>query len=375
MPDFDFSGLRRYPDIEATNLYAVDATDRLLLEYETGGRTVVIGDHHGALTFGAIAAGATEVRVFQDSLIAERALAKNVASGYRSLPLSQELLEGATVVLMQLPKSLGELDELAGAVARWAAPGVVLYAGGRIKHMSPEMNAVLGRHFETVSPSLARQKSRVLVARGPKPAEAAYPRREFHEDLGLWVGAHGGVFAGSKVDIGTRFLLSALPDAVPDARTAIDLGCGSGILAASLAMRRPGLRVLASDQSWAAVASARATAEANRLADRMTVVRDLGLESQPDASADLVALNPPFHSGTEVQTGLAGGLFADARRVLAPGGELWTVFNSSLAYRPALSRVVGPTREVARNAKFTVTASRVFADGEMIGAAGARTTD
>ncbi|MCU1413437.1 MAG: SAM-dependent methyltransferase [Microbacteriaceae bacterium] len=355
----DFSLLRRYPDPEAENLHAVDATDRLLAEHASAAPTAILGDHYGALTLGAIAAGATDVRVFQDRLVGERALANNIASGYRSLPLSRELLTGATVVLVQLPKGLGELDELAGAVARWASPDVVLYAGGRIKHMSVEMNAVLGRHFETVTASLARQKSRVLVASGPKPSEADYPRREFHDDVGLWVCAHGGVFAGSRVDIGTRFLLSVLPDAMPAAQAAIDLGCGSGILAASLARDRPGLRVIASDQSWSAVESARATMEANGVAGRVIVVRDVGLGSQPAASADLVVLNPPFHSGTTVQTGLANGLFAEAARVLAPGGELWTVFNSSLAYRPALERIVGRTREIARNAKFTVTASRV----------------
>ncbi|MES2169817.1 MAG: methyltransferase [Actinomycetota bacterium] len=362
MPDFsvpDLSGLRRFPDLEAENLHAVDATDRLLVEHATAAPTSIIGDHYGALTLGTIAAGATDVRVFQDPLVGERALANNIGAGYSSLPLSQRLLENATVVLMQLPKSLGELDEFSEAITRWAPPDVVLYAGGRVKHMTVEMNAVLGRHFGTVTASLARQKSRVLFASGPKQSEASYPRRGFHDDLGLWVCAHGGVFAGTKVDIGTRFLLSVLSDAMPGARVAIDLGCGSGIIAASLAASRPGLRVIATDQSWAATESTRATIEANGLADRVATVRDLGLESQPDASADLVVLNPPFHNGTAVQTGLAAGLFADARRVLMPGGELWTVFNSSLAYRPALERIVGRTREVARNAKFTVTASRV----------------
>ncbi|MEO7123329.1 MAG: methyltransferase, partial [Lacisediminihabitans sp.] len=38
-------------------------------------------------------------------------------------------------------------------------------------------------------------------------------------------------------------------------------------------------------------------------------------------------------------------------------GELWTVFNSHLSYRPALSRIIGSTRQVARNDKFTVTVS------------------
>ena len=162
----------------------------------------------------------------------------------------------------------------------------------------------------------------------------------------------------TAIDIGTRFLLSVVDDAAPDARTAIDLGCGTGVLATTLAIRRPELRVIATDQSAAAVASATATAAANGVADRVAVVRDDGLSAQPDASADLIVLNPPFHIGSAVHTGVAHRMFADAARVLAPGGELWTVWNSHLGYRAALERTVGPTRQIARNAKFTVTASR-----------------
>ncbi len=43
--------------------------------------------------------------------------------------------------------------------------------------------------------------------------------------------------------------------------------------------------------------------------------------------------------------------------MLAPGGQLWTVFNRHLGYVPTLRRLVGPTRTVHRDPKFTVTAS------------------
>jgi 16S rRNA (guanine1207-N2)-methyltransferase len=43
--------------------------------------------------------------------------------------------------------------------------------------------------------------------------------------------------------------------------------------------------------------------------------------------------------------------------VLRPGGELWCVWNSGLLYRPRLQATVGPTRQIARNDKFTITAS------------------
>ncbi len=370
---FDPGALRRHPDVEGHGLEASDAADRLILD-EAGalleglapGELVVLDDAYGALALGAASAGARGIRVHQDLVTGERALAQNaeragLADAVRSMPLRRELLTGARVVLLRLPRSLDRLDELAGLVARHAASDVVVVAGGRVKHMSLAMNEVLGAWFDRIDVSRARQKSRVLAARGVRaqrqPAAPGWPRGERHDDLGVTVVAHGGVFAGTGVDIGTRFLLEHLAAAVPDAATAVDLACGSGVVAAWLARARPALRVTATDRSAAAAASARATAEANGVADRVRVTRADGLEELPDASERLVVLNPPFHSDAALHTGIAGHLFGDAARVLEPGGELWCVWNSHLRYRPLLERLVGPTRQIARNPKFTVTAS------------------
>jgi 16S rRNA (guanine1207-N2)-methyltransferase len=157
--------------------------------------------------------------------------------------------------------------------------------------------------------------------------------------------------------MGTRFLLGYLDRMHPTAATAVDLGCGSGVLAAALARDRPVLSVLATDQSSAAVSSAAATAAANGLTERVRVLRDDAMSTLPDASVDLIACNPPFHIGTSVYAGAALRLFDAAGRVLAPGGELWTVSNSHLAYDRALTLAVGPTRVAGRNTKFTVTVS------------------
>jgi len=369
-PEFDFDALRRAPDVEAENLFAVDASDRLILDEASDdlraagvGEVVVIGDRYGALTLGAIALhDAAEVRTHQDSYTGELALDSNATaagiSGFRSLGLDEELLSGARLVLMQMPRSLSELDEIAAAIARWADPSVVVYGGGRLKHMSISMNEVVGRHFGEVRASLGRQKSRVIMARDPKPAAdsaSTWPQRAYLDEIGLEVVAHGAAFAGPRLDLGTRELLRHLDEMKPDAVTAVDLGCGTGILATSLARSRPGLAVLASDTSAAAVASARATAAANDVA--LTVTRDDGLSQQPDACADLVLLNPPFHTGSAVHAGVALRLIDEAARVLKPGGELWTVYNSHLAYRAAMTRAVGETRQVARGPKFTVTVS------------------
>lgn len=371
------AALRCDPEIPAPDLVAVDAADRLLLDEAAPvlaaaapGTVVVIGDRYGAVTLGAVARFAsTGVRVHTDRLTGELALAANAAraggaDGFRSLDhLGPELVAGARVVLLLLPRSLDALDEIAGLVARHADPGVVVVGSGREKHMSRSMNEVLGRHFAQVRASRGRQKARVLHASGPLVAAtpAAWPVRERHEDLGLTVCAHGAAFAGARVDIGTRFLLGHLAGARPDARRAVDLGCGTGVLASVLAAARPGIEVVATDESAAAVASARATVEANGLADRVRVQRARGAAGIDDASVDLVLLNPPFHVGAAVHDGVARELFREAARVLRPGGELWCVWNSGLGYRPALQAAVGPTRQVARNPKFTITASVVTA--------------
>lgn len=368
--EFSWDELRRWPDVEAADLVAVDAADRLILDESAEARavagraaTAVIGDAYGALALRTAADTADEsapVRVHQDALTGERALAANAArlgleGATVSLPLSGELIRGARVVLLRLPRSLDALRDAAGLIAAHAAADVRVFAGGRIKHMSVAMNDVLREFFDRVDVTRARQKSRVLVASGPHHGQDPRPRCAAAD--GVVVCAYGGAFAGAAVDIGTRFLLEHMPHPLPDEDLAIDLACGTGVVAATLALRHPGLRLYACDQSAAAVASARATAEANGVADRVEVARDDGLTAREAASASFIVLNPPFHSGAAVHEGIAPRLFADAARVLRPGGELWTVWNSHLRYRPVLERIVGETRQIARNAKFTVTAS------------------
>jgi 16S rRNA (guanine1207-N2)-methyltransferase len=322
---------------------ALDAADRLILDeaapFLRGATVVVIGSVD--LGAAALEGGASAVRVTDDA-------------DATTEPLEPELFAGATLVLLRLPKSLAELDGFARLIAAWAPPAVVVVAGGRLKYMTVGMNEVLLRSFGRLDVSLARQKSRVLIAREPLAVKPPAVERRHDSELDLWVTASGGVFAGASVDIGTRAMLSAF-DKLPDYSSAIDFGCGTGVLAAELKRRRPAARIIASDISAAAVESAGGTAAANGL--DIEVIRDDGLSRQLDASADLIVLNPPFHDGGAVSIDAALVMFVEARRVLRPGGQLWTVWNSHLGYTGALVRTVGPTVQVGRNAKFTVTAS------------------
>src|SRR5699024_8567864 len=114
---------------------------------------VAIGDRYGALALGAIAQhDVPSGRVHQDALSQERAITANAErfglnDRVAQHPLDGALVSGARVVLLQLPRSLDALDEIAELIARHADPDVRVFAGGRVKHMSTAMNDVLRRSF------------------------------------------------------------------------------------------------------------------------------------------------------------------------------------------------------------------------------------
>lgn len=321
--------------------------DRLLLD-EVGevplGRIAVLEDERGDLAATLAQPAGSSVVAHSDSLISERRL------GHPGVEITLDLasaLDGAQLVVLRLPKSLNALDEIARTAALVGAPNLRLVAGGRIKHMTPSMNTVLATSFTEVRASLGRQKSRVLHAGGPKVVEQPWPRRRHHDDLDLTVFAHGAAFAGTRVDAGTRLLIGQLHRLGDTDGTVVDLGCGTGIIAALLA-RRFG-QVTAIDVSAAAVDSARLTTNAT-----VDVRRSDGLTDFADSSVAAVVTNPPFHVGTTKDSTPTLAMINDAGRVLVPGGELIMVFNSHLPYLPHLTRL-GRTDILVRDRHYLVT--------------------
>lgn len=377
---FDLSQLRRDPDFTAPNLFAYDASDRLLhetaaelLNDSRPGELTIIGDRHGALTLGAaLGHQLARIRVHQDPLLGERALAQNAArlggaTAYTQHPLDESLLAGATLVLVQLPRSLDALREVADAIARWAHPEVAVLAAGRVKHMTLSMNTVLDEYFGQITASRAQQKSRVLTAKQPRINldDPPFPRWARDPELSFALASYGATFGGPTLDHGTRLLLRDLAGASPGAEQIVDLGCGNGVLATQVALSRPRASVIATDQSRAAVQATELTVHAAGVADRVSIDRADALETVPDGWADLIVLNPPFHTGAVVHQGVAHRLIERCARALrpatehTPGGELRIVFNSHLNYRPLIERCIGPARQIARNRTFTVLSAEL----------------
>ena len=81
MSEFPYERLRRFPDVEAPELQAHDATDLLLVERGlahvadhdlTGADIAVIGDGYGAITLALVDAGVRGIRVRCVQRIASR---------------------------------------------------------------------------------------------------------------------------------------------------------------------------------------------------------------------------------------------------------------------------------------------------------------
>lgn len=309
---------------------------------------LVVDDRHGALSRAALDRGA-RVLAACDDLRDARELPDGVT--VVDLTAAPDLSEVGTV-LWRLPKAVAAVEDVAELLALRCRPDVRVLGGARVKHLVHAMNDALRASFDDVSASRGVAKSRVLRAGGPHATARTWPRLTRVDELGLTVAAHGGVFAGGRLDAGTRLLLRSLRHERPMGGRALDLGCGTGVMAATLASQ--GWDVVATDVSSAAVASTRRTALENQL--DIVATRADGI---PDSltELDLVACNPPFHVHAEKDSAPTFELIEDAGRALRRGGELWLVFNAHLPYLPAAFDHVGPTRVVVRDRMYVVTCS------------------
>lgn len=193
------------------------------------------------------------------------------------------------------------------------------------------------------------QKQRFAIfakdsARKPMPDWAAKPGiapgtwEPFTVDTGdgpVQLVTQAGVFAGAKVDAGTRLLLNALPECMEG--KVLDIGCGAGIIGVVAAIR--GAKAV--DLTDANLLAVEAAAENIRRLDLATChafTSDV-FDSVGDTRYDLIVSNPPFHRGKAIDYTVADRLIAEAPAHLTRGGSLLIVANAFLAYGKRMERV------------------------------------
>jgi 16S rRNA (guanine1207-N2)-methyltransferase len=166
---------------------------------------------------------------------------------------------------------------------------------------------VSGEHYFTAQPAGPAQRRRIDV-------ELAGRR--------LSVVTAGGVFAPDRVDTGTQVLLREAP-APPSQGTFLDLGCGWGPLALTLALRSPEANVFAIDVNERAIDLTRSNAASLGL---QQVVASLPEDVPPDLRFDLIWSNPPIRVGKQVLHDLLGTWLPR----LAEAGEAYLVVQKNL---------------------------------------------
>lgn len=358
--------------------------DQLILDVAHGGagdpaRVAILDDPSGDLLKETLTRSTASVIVASRTIFQARtavAICEEVGRRERvkiagidgPLALDEIFTEQVDLAIGHTPKSLEEVAYLAGVV-----PASVVVFGANNKHMDRGHNATLAHYVANVHASRGRGKFRCLVATGERSGheyKAAVTATEAGPIFGV-----GGVFAGADFDHGGQFLArAALTELVGERRQAklaanpwdswesesevdtslsiVDLGCGNGAVALAVLDALPDVTLLATDAHADAVVSTRRTLA--EFSERARVTWDDAAGEEPEASADVVLLNPPFHAGTAVDATLVHGLLDAAARLLRPGGRLYMVHNNHLRYRQEVERRVGRTRQLARNSKFTV---------------------
>jgi 16S rRNA (guanine1207-N2)-methyltransferase len=143
-------------------------------------------------------------------------------------------------------------------------------------------------------------------------------------DLTLDLVTDRGVFSGDRVDPGTKLLLAEVPVPAGLAGDVLDLGCGYGPIAVTLARRAPAATVWALDVNERARDLAAANAVAAGVGDRVRVVGGDGVPADVRFSA--IWSNPPIRIG---KTALHELLETWLGR-LAPDGQAWLVVQKHL---------------------------------------------
>lgn len=131
-----------------------------------------------------------------------------------------------------------------------------------------------------------------------------------------------GVFSRHGIDAGTAVLIENAP-APPHTGTFLDLGCGSGALAITLATLSPQATIWAVDVNERAVSLTRRNATSNQCPNLHAV----GPEGvPPDTTFDVIWTNPPIRIGKQDLHTLLNTWLSR----LSENGQAWLVVNRNL---------------------------------------------
>jgi 16S rRNA (guanine1207-N2)-methyltransferase len=359
------------------NLRPWDAADELLLAYlaeqtpAPDKRFLIVNDQYGALTVSLrTASPGYPIHFATDSFLSQQAARKNLAAN----DLSDASISWHTsldsidvevdYLLIKLPKSLALLEDQLLRYREVCKPTTQVIAAGMVKYMPAGAFKLFEKILGRTQTSLAKKKARLVFCTpdlGDKTGSPPYPVSYRLENTDYQIDNHANVFSRESLDIGTRFFLANLPafevGVKPDLSGEIniaDLGCGNGIVGLIAAKRCPTAKVDFYDESYMALASAKANFNRAFPEKSARFIADDCMASAAAEHYHVILCNPPFHQQNVVGDFVAQQMFRDAKRTLQQGGEFWVIGNRHLGYFNSLKRLFGNCFAVAANNKFVV---------------------
>lgn len=166
---------------------------------------------------------------------------------------------------------------------------------------------------------------------------------------------HPDLFSPRRVDQGTLAMLEAVELSADD--RLLDLGCGYGVVGIYAATILGAENVCLTDSCPTAVATARANAEANGLADLSVTLSD-GFRDFHESGFTRILSNPPYHADFSVPKHFIMKGF----NRLAIGGEMWFVTKRDKWYRNKLRTIFGNAVVQERGGYFLLHATKKHAN-------------
>jgi len=208
--------------------------------------------------------------------------------------------------------------------------------------------------------SLSRGDANLHMYRFTKTATAATALNDddYHQmrEIGRWqdaaVFSKPGVFAWNRLDEGSLFLLQNLDAFLQQSdhrrQSAVDLGCGNGLLA--LALHKAGCnRIVATDNNAAAIDACQFNFTRHGIAgDVVAADCAVGIEEQ----FDLLVCNPPFHQGFDVEQDLTDRFLQAAQRLLKKRGRALFVVNAFIPLEKKAAPLFTKIQLIANNGRF-----------------------
>ena len=355
--------LHRFPKNQT--LQAWSSADTYLLDYckdikhkLLNKNIMVFNDSFGAI---GLALSDFEPTIVTDSFLSTQAIIRNCqlnkidSSKVELLNSLSNFNKTYDYVFIRLPKTLDFLRYFLAKIRPFLHDDSQLVIAAMVKSLPTTTWKLVEEILGETNTSLAKKKARLIFVKPQKYKDHTnFPTQFIQENTKNIIYNHANVFSKQSLDIGTRYLLQNLP-AFENIQNIIDLGCGNGIVGLNLAHKYPGAKVIFTDESYMAVASAKLTVTKNTdsIHQHQFIVNNC-LDGFEASSVDLIVCNPPFHQSHSIGLHIALQMFQQSYKTLKTQGRFIVIANRHLPYYSHLKRIFGRVYNLASNNKFSI---------------------